>query len=763
MKIKIIFLFLILIFSFNIIKCDKEFKMLTLLTAQVDDLGFNNMINQGRIEVAKGMNIEDSRLLVVDGFNETFKHLLPIVQNDDIDLVICSSSGHLQACRAIAEMYINSTTIKTQFLVRGSSSPTRNLIYISYNYASANYISGYFAALFSKTGKIGFVSPGQAANNNDSFVYAFWIGARQVNPDIKFYYYNIGNYLDVDKTVAATNDLLDMGCDVVGNTLDDFSTGDASIARGFPAIGTNGFPQRHVYGENVIYSYSYNWTKFFLPIAESVKSGNTNNSQWYADFNFDENKNFFHLDYGFEVNQSVLDKMNTEIDYLKSTDRMIHPYYCNDLIPKYAKENNLKLANVSDISLPIGCVTHQTFLTINKPFPGMTFLGNYKIKLVEVEFSQSIQYGFSITTGALIAITIIMMLGIVKYKSTPSIRSASPIFLNFILAGGIIVYIGIIVWVGPASNHQCNARLWLVTLGFSTLIGSLVVKNFRIWLIFDNPELKSISITNYQLFPWVGACLVINIILMSILTSVGDLREIDAQGIDSLGKYEFMKVCKMNSSGASTLYTILAYFAALLLVGVFVSWKIRIVDIQEFNESKAIANTLYAISFCLFVIVPLMISPQDKQSETIVLCTAGLFITTAALLIIFTPKFWRVFTLGDGGTNDMFRKKQSNVATARAESSKSSSGPKLNRRGNLVSNDFTDTETSISEKKVNVVAGAVLAEFTDDTISEFDDNNIEQDNNDNDNDNNNNNNTGQPNDEKVEEKQQNDTEEDKNQ
>ncbi|KAN0009902.1 hypothetical protein ACTFIU_007212 [Dictyostelium citrinum] len=758
MKI-ILSLFLILFFStINLIKCEKEFKMLTLLTAQVDDLGFNNMINQGRIEVAKGMNIEDSRLLVVEGYNETFKHLLPIVQNDDIDLVICSSSGHLQACRAIAEMYINSATIKTQFLVRGSSQPTKNLIYISYNYASANYISGYFSALFSKTGKIGFVSPGAAANNNDSFVYAFWIGARQVNPNIKFYYYNIGNYLDVDKTVAATNDLLDMGCDVVGNTLDDFSTGDASIARGFPAIGTNGFPQRHVYGENVIYSYSYNWTKFFLPIAQSVKSGNTNNSQWYADFNFDENKNFFHLDYGFEVTQDILDKMNTEIDYLKRTDRLSHPYYCNDLIPQYANENGFKLVNVDNITLPIGCISHQTFLQINKPFPGMTYLGNYKIKLVEVEFSQSVQYGFSITTGVLIAIAIIMMIGIVKYKGTPSIRSASPIFLNFILAGGIIVYIGIIVWVGPASNHQCNARLWLVTLGFSTLIGSLVVKNFRIWLIFDNPELKSISITNYQLFPWVGACLVINIILMAILTSVGDLREIDAQGIDSLGKYEFMKVCKMNSAGASTLYTILAYFAALLLVGVFVSWKIRIVDIQEFNESKAIANTLYAISFCLFVIVPLMISPQDKQSETIVLCTAGLFITTAALLIVFTPKFWRVFTLGDGGTNDMFRKKQSNVATARAESSKSSSGPKLNRRGNLVSDDFTDTETSISEKKVNVVAGAVLAEFTDDTISEFDDNNIEQDN-----DEENNNKNNQLNEERVEEEKEQNNIQDKNQ
>ncbi|KAK5580103.1 hypothetical protein RB653_000116 [Dictyostelium firmibasis] len=708
----------------------KKFKLITLLAAHVQDLGFNNMVNRGHVEVSKAMNLEDSQTYIVVGYNDTMRVLAPLVAIGDVDFVICSSQDHAQACKELATKYLGSS-IKTQFLVRGSGATTANLITCSYNYASANYISGYFAGLFTKTNKIGFLSPGAIDNNNDSFVYAFWYGAKRANPKISFYYYNIGNYLNPDKTVAATQDLLAMGCDMVADTLNDFSTGNTLIANNRrTAMGTSGFPQRDVYGEEVIYSYNYNWTKLFYPIAQSVYSGNTNNSYWYGDFNLNDTLSFFGLSFSFTVPNDILLKFQNELNFLKSTPRLTHPYFCNDMMYTYAKKYNLTMSTND----PTHCLSSGAFTKINAPFPGMTWLGNYEIRLTEVRQPRSIQIGISAVSSFFILLVLTMMFLVVKYRENPSIRSASPIFLNFILFGAIIIYIGIILWSSTISSASCNAQFWLVTIGFTTLIGSLVVKNFRIWLIFDNPELKLVTITNLQLVPWVGVCLVINIMLMSILSSVGNLTMIDAQGIDSLGKYEFIKVCKMNSSGASTLYTILAYFAALLLIGVFVSWKIRIVDILEFNESKAIANTLYAISFCLFVIVPLMISPQDKQSEKIILCIAGLFIVTAAVMIIFIPKFYRVYYYGSGGTSDMFykKKKQSPVATARAESgSKGSSGAgsgagsgvKTNKRGNLVSGDFSDdTESSLSEpnKPVKVVEGAVLAEFTDDTISDLD-------------------------------------------
>ncbi|KAK5575078.1 hypothetical protein RB653_010334 [Dictyostelium firmibasis] len=721
MKKYIFSLFLIFIFI-NIKACYGvnlvNFKLITLLTSNFDDLGFNNMLNQGKVNVEKALGITDTKLYVVDGYNDTKALLLPIIQNEDVDFVMCTSLGHVDACKEIAAMYENSTTIKTQFMIRGSFPATSNLLQVTYNYASINYISGVFAGLYTNTKKIGFLSPGLLGGSADCFVYAFWLGAKQINPEIEFYYYNIGSFLNADKTTRATAELIEMGCDVIGDTLDDFSAGNTVIARGYKAMGTNGFPQRNVYGENVIYSYAYNWTKIFLPILKNamVKGKPKNN---YADFNFDPSLNFYDISYGFEVSNDTKTKINNTITYLKSTPRAIHPTNCNDMMLAYAKKWGLNMSTTYDSTK---CVAGSNFFFINQPFPGMTYLGYYNITNTEVKFPSSIQTGISIVSGILIALVLFIMVGVYKYRASSSIRSASPIFLIFILFGALIVYGGIILWVSSLNDRVCNGRLWMVTLGFSTLIGSLVVKNFRIWLIFDNPELKTVKITNYQLYPWVACCLVINIVLMSILTSVGDLREIDATGIDSLGKYEFMRICKMNHAGASVLYSILAYFGALLLTGVFVSWKIRIVDIEEFNESRAIAHTLYAISFCLFVIVPLMISPLQKQSETIILSVAGLFITTAAVFIIFLPKFYRVYEYGVEGTNEMFKsKKSSNIATARAESHKSSGSGRTNRRGNLVSGDFSDdSESSISEPNqvADVTSGAVLADFTEESVSD---------------------------------------------
>ncbi|EAS66931.1 G-protein-coupled receptor family 3 protein 10 [Dictyostelium discoideum AX4] len=654
---------IILIICF-IINSIESFKMITLTTGPPSDLGWNNMINLGRIGVTKAMDIEDSRLFVVSGRNDTYELLLPIIQNDDIDLVICSSLDHGDACKEIAAMYVNSTEIKTQFLVRGSGATTKNLIQFTYNYASVNYLSGMFAGLQTKTNKIGFISPGITAGASDCFVYAFWLGAKSVNPNIKFYYYNIGSYLDKDKTKGAAENLIDVyDCDVIGDTLDDFTASNVAISRGRYAIGTNGFPQRDVYGENVVYTYAYNWTKYFVPIASAVKN-KIPPSKWYADFNKDNNLSLYDLSFGFQVSAETKFKIINQTKSFASYVRTLHPYFCNEYMEGYTQKYNLtRQPNTTN------CITTTGFIGIDAPVGDMNYLGNYTIKFSKVEFQRSIQIGFSIVSGLLIGFVILMMIGIVKYQDTPSIRSASPSFLNLTLLGGVIIFIGIIVWVAPISTHQCNARFWLVTIGFSTLIGSLVVKNIRIWLIFDNPELKIRTITNNQLYPWVGLCLVINIVLMSIITTVGDLKAIEAQGIDSLGKFEYMTICKMNYTGAATLYSILAYFGTLLLVGVFVSWKIRIVHIEEFSECTAIAKTLYSISFCLFVIVPLMISPQDKQSETIILCVTGIFITTGALLIFFLPKFWRIFGNEKQGSHEHFtQRKQSAVASARAES-----------------------------------------------------------------------------------------------
>lgn len=691
--------------------------MATILSGDPSDMGFNYMVNQGRIETEKYLGVVESESFEntpEDGAGPIVKRLV----EEKYDFVICSSLGFVADCRAAAL-----TTNDTVFLIRGSTNPTLSSVYITYNYASCNYISGYFAGLVTKTNLVGFITAGPPTINISN-ANAFFVGARRSNPNVKMLFYTVGEWINSDVSRAASNDLLDRGCDIIGTTQDDMSSGEEVLNREATiTLGTNGYPQRKVFGEKIQFSYVYNWTKHYSAAAEMVYN-KTFASQVDAKLKFygDFDTGFITLDYSVFVDDDTKVKVENERNYLASIPRAQHPYICN--------EYN-KYVNIPNGSITGDCMTTAYFFRLDQPYPGMEYLGKYEIKLVKVDFGSSIQYGFSIVAAVCIALCLLTIFGILKYKDTPSIRSASPIFLIFIICGGIIVYGGIILWVSDSTLETCNARFWLVSIGFSTLIGSLVVKNFRIWLIFDNPELKTIKITNFQLFPWVAVVIAINILLMGVLTGHGGLRSKDAQNIDNLGKYEYMSVCTMDDSGHATLYTLLGYFAALLLVGVFVSWKIRIVDIEEFNESKAIAKTLYAISFCLFIIIPLMTSPQDQKNQTIILAAAGLFIVCAALAILFVPKFWRIRVYGNSGSNEMFtQKKSSNIASSRAESasknSENGSGPKpttTTRRGGLQNNDFTDdSESSAADvlppPKQSVQAGPVLAEFTDDSASD---------------------------------------------
>ncbi|KAF2072689.1 hypothetical protein CYY_005995 [Polysphondylium violaceum] len=693
--------------------------MATILSGDPSDMGFNYMVNQGRIETEKYLGIVESKAfenVPEDGAAPIVKQLV----QEEYDFVVCSSLGFINDCKEAA-----STTNRTVFLIRGSSNPTLSSVYITYNYASCNYISGYFAGLVTKTNMVGFITAGPPTINISN-ANAFFVGARKSNPKVTMLFYTVGEWINSDVTRAATNDLLDRGCDIIGTTQDDMSAGEEVLAReNTITLGTNGYPQRKVFGEGIQFSYVYNWTKHYSAAAEMVFN-KTFASQVPAKLKFygDFDTGFITLDYGVFVSDEIKVKVENERNYLASIPRAQHPYICN--------EYN-KYVNIPNGSITGDCMTTAYFFRLDQPYPGMEYLGKYEIQLVKVDFGKNIQYGFSIVGGCCIFICLLAVIGILKYKDTPSIRSASPIFLIFIICGGIIVYGGIILWVSGNTTQTCNARFWLVSLGFSTLIGSLVVKNFRIWLIFDNPELKTVKITNFQLFPWVGVVVAINILLMAVLTGYGGLRSTDAQNIDNIGKYEYMSICTMDGPGHATLYTLLGYFAALLLVGVFVSWKIRIVDIEEFNESKAIAKTLYAISFCLFIIIPLMTSPQDQKNQTIILAAAGLFIVCSALAILFVPKFWRIKVYGHGGSNEMFtQKKSSNIASSRAESaSKNSEGNSsgqhkhtthTTRRG--LQNDFTDDSESsaadVPPPKPSLPSGPVLAEFTDDSASDTD-------------------------------------------
>ncbi|GAM23798.1 hypothetical protein SAMD00019534_069730, partial [Acytostelium subglobosum LB1] len=405
------------------------------------------------------------------------------------------------------------------------------------------------------------------------------------------------------------------------------------------------------------------------------------------------------------VSDTVKKAVYDELDRLRPIPVSKHPYFCNEYNPMI----------YPFLNETFNCINTSTFFSMNTPYPGMDYLGEYVVPLRKIETENSVLIGVITASAVLIALCLVMLGAIVYYKDSHSIRSASPIFCIIIIFGGIMTYAGVILYVLPTSDAVCNIRYWLLALGYSTLAGSLVVKNFRIWLIFDNPELKKIKITNSQLMPWVGGINFIVLVLLILLAipQLGNLRVEAQYGPSSfLEKYDFQNVCSFSDKTHVILYLLLGVFAALIMVGVFVSWKIRIVDLDEFNESKPIANSLYAALFSIFVIVPLLVVPHSENSETIIISSAGLFITTMTLAILFIPKFYRIYVFG-ANSSEMFSSAKSAIAESRSAKSKES--------GNAASFEYESKDSSDDSSEMVVCAPESLKPIGDKVVhAQFD-------------------------------------------
>jgi basic membrane lipoprotein Med (substrate-binding protein (PBP1-ABC) superfamily) len=141
------------------------------------------------------------------------------------------------------------------------------------NVQFAYYLLGVAAGLMTKTNKIGFIGGMPIAfvlgNCN-----AFHLGARAVNPNVTTYFVVTGAWLDRAKEVAATQALLQQGCDVIGSHLDSpiavAQTVEAAGAFfvGYPSLAVQKFcPNAWITGLGLT------WGDFFVEIAQQVING----------------------------------------------------------------------------------------------------------------------------------------------------------------------------------------------------------------------------------------------------------------------------------------------------------------------------------------------------------------------------------------------------------------------------------------------------------------------------------------------------------
>jgi simple sugar transport system substrate-binding protein len=135
-----------------------------------------------------------------------------------------------------------------------------------------HYVNGVAAGLCTKTKQLGFVAGkpfGPVLLNLNSFL----LGSRQTNPNSTVRVFFTGDWEDDAHDAAATNALVDAGCDVIGCHLDDPKVViETAEARGVRTCG-HAFDQAPLAPKGYITGADYNWTGMFATFIETLENG----------------------------------------------------------------------------------------------------------------------------------------------------------------------------------------------------------------------------------------------------------------------------------------------------------------------------------------------------------------------------------------------------------------------------------------------------------------------------------------------------------
>jgi gamma-aminobutyric acid type B receptor len=242
----------------------------------------------------------------------------------------------------------------------------------------------------------------------------------------------------------------------------------------------------------------------------------------------------------------------------------------------------------------------------------------------------------------------------VYFRGTDVIKGSNVHINNIILIGLCIGFLSIFFITLIASDYSeedaseynsifCNVSCWLINLSFTIAFGSMVIRTWRIYIVFRNPWTKTRMLKNPLLLLLIFLIIGFEVVILIVLVAVAPLSVVYTPAV-------YTEVIGCTSSDNLTVLLVLigvlmTYKLLLIIFGGFFAYKIRKVQIKTINDSRCIGLAIYSV---LVVIVPgLFITFILFVSNTI---WAYFFLNVTILLYclvifctIFLPKIYLLF------------------------------------------------------------------------------------------------------------------------
>ena len=260
-------------------------------------------------------------------------------------------------------------------------------------------------------------------------------------------------------------------------------------------------------------------------------------------------------------------------------------------------------------------------------------------RLVE-RLSPGVTLALQVCTSLILLGCMLMIIWVVLHRDLPVVRAASPVFLVCVVMGGMMLCSSVYARsveseVALGGSDSCLADLFLSNLGYTLLIGSLLVKTKRLALIFRAQTLKQIRAVHDSVL---GAALTVLLGLEALMLMSLQLSHPMSVELRYHSALTDVPTCTaVGDSSLTSLYlpvTITVRFV-LLIVTAVVAFQVR--DIPDrFNECRQLILSIYNLAF-LSVLLPLIDAAMTRGTDTALLayciCVFGIVVLSVAILL----------------------------------------------------------------------------------------------------------------------------------
>jgi hypothetical protein len=357
-----------------------------------------------------------------------------------------------------------------------------------------------------------------------------------------------------------------------------------------------------------------------------------------------------------------------------------------------------------------------------EPYKGFKYHGP-NIKGTEIQFSpsmwQEVEFVLSLSSSQELLATLLCAIGLLlticlfifqfKYRTLPTILYSSPRINNVLLFGIALGYAAIPMFTLNASHfcdeslvstptwHEgeeytattttttattadsadintplnmacegastyCSLRLWLLSLAFTFIFGSMFSKTYRVYRLLvqtkksgnGSSAMKKVKINDTTLLMSICILFLIDLIILSLWEGVNafDVKRAFTGVISKAedGNIYQKEVEESCTTESDAFYVILLGYKVLLMLGTAVmGHATRNVELEDMKDFPSIGGAVYSVLIILCVVLPSLSLLEGNPSASFLLSVGSIFLScTSTVLILYIPKIQDIF-FGTGG------------------------------------------------------------------------------------------------------------------